>query len=272
MVTSVQSVEYARHPLPNPRRAAGSRTSLESDSGASPVVSAPATDRMHRRGVPPALSARRVTAGSDVRGAPAGTYARVAIALLCGALLGTLYLTVALRRQVDPISGLVSDYVYHPPGAPLFVLVALLMLLGGLLLTAAMNNLGILGGQAVRVLFGLWFAGLLIVAVFPADRTRTDVTVYGELHRLGAAVVLSCLPLACWKLARALRGNRRWAAFTGRIRLFSALSLFAAVAFGLSQLHPTLPQGLLERVALGADVALLAVLALSIAAVERQTR
>jgi len=235
-------------------------------------VSAPATDRMHRRGVPPALSAHRVTAGRDVRGAPAGTYARVAIALLCGALLGTLYLTVALRRQVNPISGMVSDYVYHPAGAPLFVLAVLLMLLGGLLLTAAMNNLGILGGQAVRVLFGLWFAGLLIVAVFPADRTRTDITLSGELHRLGAAVVLSCLPLACWKLARALRGNPRWTAFSGRVCHFSALSLLAAVAFGVSHLHPTLPQGLLERVALGADVALLAVLALSIAAVERQTR
>lgn len=61
-------------------------------------------------------------------------------------------------------------------------------------------------------------------------------------------------------------------AVTARIRHFSAVGLLTACAFGVSELAPALPQGLLERVALGAEVSLLAVLAMAIARVERQSR
>jgi hypothetical protein len=135
-----------------------------------------------------------------------------------------------------------------------------------------MKKLGIFSERAVRVLFALWFAGLLLVVVFPTNRTRVDVTLHGDIHRVGGAVFLTCLPVACWTLAGSLRADPRWTAHTGRIRRFSAITELAALAFGLSQVNPTLPQGLLERFALGAEVALLAVLALAITAVERQTR
>jgi hypothetical protein len=170
------------------------------------------------------------------------------------------------------MTGLVSDSVYHAPGAWLLVLAVLLMVLAGLMLTLAMKELGIFRERAVRVLFGLWFAGLVLVAVFATDRTRIDITLHGKIHRVGGAVFLTCLPLACWTLARSLRADPRWAAFTGRIRRLSVMTLLAAVAFGMSQVELRFPQGLLERFALGAEVALLAVLALAITAVERRTR
>jgi hypothetical protein len=196
----------------------------------------------------------------------------MAIALLSAAVLDAIYLTFALRRQVDPVTAVVSDSVYHALGAPLLVLAVLLMVLAGLMITVGMKELGIFSERAVRVLFGLWFAGLLLVVVFPTNRTRLDITLHGDIHRVGGAVFLTCLPLACWTLAWSLRADPRWTAHTGRIRRLSAITWLAALAFGASQVNRTLPQGLLERFALGAEVALLAVLALAITAVERQTR
>jgi hypothetical protein len=218
------------------------------------------------------LHTRPVTTGWVIWRGPAGALARTAIVLVGGALLIISYLTVALRRLVDPMTGLVSDYFYHGPGGPLFVTAVLMMILGGLTLAAAIRHLGVAAQQSVRVLFGLWLGGLLVVAVFPGNRTSIDPSLHGEIHWFGGAVFLSCLPPACWKLAQSLRSNPQWMAFTGHIRRFSVVGVLTAVAFGASKLAPGLPQGLLERFALGAEAVLLVVLAMAIVRVERQSR
>jgi hypothetical protein len=224
--------------------------------------------RTHLNGFP----TRPVTTGRVFRRGPAGVLARTAIVLIGAALLIIGYLTVALRGLVDPMTGLVSDYFYHGLAGPLFVTAVLLMVLGGLALAAALRRLGVPIQQSVRVLFRLWLGGLLVVAVFPGNRTSIDLSLHGEIHWFGGAVFLSCLPPACWKLAHSMRSNPRWMAFAGHIHRLSAVGVLTAGAFGVSKLAPGLPQGLLERFALGAEVVLLVVLALVIARVERQSR
>jgi hypothetical protein len=194
----------------------------------------------------------------------AGRYARLVIVLVCGAALVIGYLTVVLWRRVDPVTKPVSDYVFYGPGEPLFVLAVLLMVLGGLALTAGMAGVGMPRSRSVHVLFGLWFAGLLLCAVFPGNRIASDPTVSGEIHRLGGAVFFTCLPVAGWRLARSLLRHPQWTFSSARIQRFAAAAVATAVAFGVSQLAPWLPQGLLERFALGMEIALLIVLALTV--------
>jgi hypothetical protein len=193
----------------------------------------------------------------------AGRYARLGIVLVCAASLVVGYLDVVLLHRVDPVADPVSDYVFYGPGEPLFVLAVLLMVLGGLALTAGMTGVGMPRSRSVRVLFGLWAAGMLICAVFPASRLASDPTVSGELHRLGGAVFLTCLPLAGRQLARSLLNHPQWTLSAGWIRRFATATVVTAVAFGLSQVAP-LPQGLLERLALGAEAALLIMLAVTV--------
>jgi hypothetical protein len=194
----------------------------------------------------------------------AGRCARLVIVLVCGAALVIGYLTVVLWHRVDPVTNPVSDYVFYGPGEPLFVLAVLLLILGGLALTAGMAGVGMPRSRGVRVLFGLWCAGLLLCAVFPGNRIASDPTVSGEIHRFGGAVFFTCLPLAGWRLARSLLRHPQWTFSAGRIRRFAAAAVATTAAFGISQLAPWLPQGLLERFALGAEIALLIVLALTV--------
>lgn len=179
-----------------------------------------------------------------------------------GALLVVGYLDIALIQLVDPITDPVSDYVFHD-GA-LFVLAVSQLMVGGIAVAAAMNNVNMPHDRAVKVLFGLWLAGLTLVAIFPGNPSVDVSTLSGEIHRFGGAVFLTCLPLACWQLARSLHRSPLWMVAARRIRWFTAVSLLTAAAFGAAQFVSWLPQGLLERFALAAQVALVVVLALTI--------
>lgn len=198
-----------------------------------------------------------------VRGRTAADrYAQLVIVLMCCAAVVIGFLTVTLRRRVDPVSDPVSDYVFYGPGEPLFVIAVLLMICGGVALTAGMAGVGMPSGRSARVLLGLWAAGLLVCAVFPANRIASDPTVSGELHRFGGALLFTCLPLAGRHLARSLHNHPQWTFAAARIRRFAAAAVVTAAAFGVAQLEPWLPQGLLERFALGTEFAMLIVLAL----------
>jgi hypothetical protein len=183
--------------------------------------------------------------------------AGLTFALATSAVMVVGLLTVSLAQWVSPIHDPVSDYALYG-GEPLFALAVGLMIAGGLAVRAAMTYAGLPGG---RVLFGLWYTGLAIVAVFPGNRSATNTTVSGDIHRFGGALFLTCLPLACWSLARRLRDRH--------VRWFTAVSAVTAAAFGVSQFLQWLPLGLLERFALGAQLALLVVLASAVRRVAR---
>jgi hypothetical protein len=183
--------------------------------------------------------------------------ARVSVALLAGSLLVGAYLTVALRAEVNPVANVVSDYVFYGAGDVLYVLAVLLLLAGGV---AAVACLPARRSPLLNVFFCLWGAGLLLCAVFPTNRTSGDSTFSGDLHRLAGGTFLTSLPLAAWQLAKTLRADPRLRALALRLRRLAVGCLALAAVFGLCQLMPV-PlagvQGLLERLALGAEIALL---------------
>jgi hypothetical protein len=183
----------------------------------------------------------------------------VATATAAAVIVGCL--TVMQGRQVDPITDPVSDYALHGGGEPLFVLAVLLMITGGLAVRAAMNHTGMPHPRSLTILFGLWYAGLAVCAVFPGNRSATETTVAGDIHRFGGALFLACLPVVGWQLARSLRVSPLWTHAAARIRWFALAGGATAVAFGVSQFAQWLPLGLIERFALGAQLALLVVLA-----------
>ena len=193
--------------------------------------------------------------------------ARTSIALLTGCLLVTAYLTVALRAQVSPIANVVSDYVFYHPGGALYVLAVVLLTAGGAVVVAGLASLGVPRSRLLNLFFGLWYTGLLLCAVFPTNRLSGDSSFSGDLHRLGGGTFLTSLPLAGWQLAKALRDDPRLRSLAVRIRQWAVAGLVLAAVFGLCQLAPA-PiadvQGLLERLALGAEVALLLTIATSL--------
>jgi hypothetical protein len=101
----------------------------------------------------------------------------------------------------------------------------------------------------------------VVVAAFRGNDNAQQPTWHGELHRLGGAVFFTCLPLACRTLARTLATRQRWTALARRLGWLTVIGIATAAAFGVAQVVPALPEGLLERIALGGELALLLTLA-----------
>ncbi|WP_143446951.1 DUF998 domain-containing protein [Kibdelosporangium aridum] len=187
---------------------------------------------------------------------------RIAVTMAAGAMLVVAYLNIDLVQQVSPIFDPVSDYVYYNGVA--FVVSVLLLMAGGFAVTTGLTRAGVPHSAGVKVLFGLWFLGLTLVAIFPGNPSVDVSTVAGEIHRFGGAVFLTSLPVACWLLARSLRDHPVWMVTAGRLRGVAVVGVLTAASFGVAQFVQWLPQGLLERFALTAEVALVIVLALTI--------
>lgn len=187
-----------------------------------------------------------------------------AIGLAAAAQLVIAVLAAALSAQVNPLRDPVSDYVFHRDGRAAFEFAVLLVLAAGAALAAAVYFANVPLDTRVNVLFGLWVAGLLIVLMFRGNTSATETSVHGQLHRFGGALLFASLPLACQALARRLRTEPGWTAAAARLRLPAVAGLVTAAAFGFAQFVPSLPEGLLERIALTAELGILVTAALAV--------
>ena len=176
---------------------------------------------------------------------------------------------LAFSPQVDPLRDPVSDYVFHRGGRAAFVFAVLLVLAAGAALAAAVYFANVPLDTRVNVLFGLWIAGLLIVLLFRGNTSATETSVHGEIHRFGGALLFAGLPLACHALARRLRTEPDWTAAAARLRVPAVAGLATAAAFGFAQFVPALPEGLLERIALTAELGILVTAALAVRSAAR---
>lgn len=175
--------------------------------------------------------------------------------LAAAALLA--YTVIALPTRL-----MLSDYVHVAGGLEPFV--------GGLLaLALAIAVVARLAADHDRVaaaVLRLCAVAAVLTAAFPTDATRAAVvSLAGQIHRYAAFVVFVGLPVAAWLLVRhsATRAARA-------VRVLVALSAGAVVLTLL--MHPSSPvqhllavpgwEGGAERLLAGADIALVAVLAL----------
>ncbi|WP_020660532.1 DUF998 domain-containing protein [Amycolatopsis benzoatilytica] len=194
---------------------------------------------------------------SLVSAPPAKRLAWWAIGLTTAALslIGTL--SLAFDPTVDPYRDPVSDYALHRAARIWFALAILLVLAAGVVLAAAARATSLPAGRATIVLFGLWGAALVVELVFQGNATVGESTFHGTVHRIGGAVLFGALPLACASLAQRLRARPGWAKTTRRLTGCAIAGLITAAGFGAAQFAATLPAGLLERIALTAELVIL---------------
>ncbi|GII32350.1 DUF998 domain-containing protein [Planotetraspora mira] len=166
-----------------------------------------------------------------------------------------------VNREMSPVAEVVSRFVNTHAGW----LVTVGMY--GLALASAVFTVGVARTRASRTgswLFGIWSAGLLLAAVFPADPPGRwdDPSVSETIHGLAAWVALLAF------LAAAVLLTRRWRREPGMPGALTAVT--AAVVLGMILFVITmvdvmgaraLPSviGLTERIVLAADVAWIAV-------------
>ena len=171
-------------------------------------------------------------------------------------LLAVLHLDRRLA-PLDPVSTMLSDYALSP-GRRLWDAALLLTSTGSALLLVALYRRGLLANPALVAAKALWCVSLLAGAI----------TATGKIHLYASAVTCLSLPVVGWALGRRHRDDPRWR----RIATWSRRLALAAIPFYLPFIVPfavnvilggnlpTVATGLVERLMMVLEIALLGVL------------
>ncbi|MER7330282.1 MULTISPECIES: DUF998 domain-containing protein [unclassified Micromonospora] len=114
-------------------------------------------------------------------------------------------------------------------------------------------------GRAAELLLAAWIGGLLLAAVVPTNEPGLPMDTAAYVHRYASVVAFLALPLAGWLLAARLPAGAR------AVRGLTLVSLALAAAMVWSA-YPgdRLLLGLVERLLILAEVAVLAVVAVTL--------
>jgi Protein of unknown function (DUF998) len=191
---------------------------------------------------------------------------RVVFGSLGVAVLAIVVLHLLGAGHLDPATTTVSDYVSLPGGALLLATAVLAVALA----TAAVP-IGLLRAGLPTTLcwpFGLGCAGLVATIAFPTNALGTAESPATVLHRCAAGLFFVSLPIAAMMVLRQLpnrlvRLGTAASVVTGVLFLISHIPLVLPGWPGAPEIAALLPRGLVERVLLTVDIALLATLACS---------
>ncbi|SDH20637.1 Protein of unknown function [Lentzea fradiae] len=117
---------------------------------------------------------------------------------LAFSLVPIFYLHVVSAGELNPVSDVISDYVFVAQGTGWLAATSLSLAAVSALL--AVNLRGV--GRSAQWLIGVWAAGLTVATIFPTDPTGTPTTVSGYVHRYAGAVMFVALPAAGLLIAR----------------------------------------------------------------------
>ncbi|WP_113698549.1 DUF998 domain-containing protein [Nonomuraea lactucae] len=162
---------------------------------------------------------------------------------------------------LDPLNVTVSEYAVADRGGVTEVAMAV-MGLGSLVLLGGLRAAGApVRGFPERLLL-VWSVALVVAAVVPTTPIGADLTVTAQVHRYASVAAFVSLPLAAALMVPRLAAAEEWKPVA---RVVEWLAL--AGGFGLLAItYVALPGervliGLVERLLLGAEVAVLGVLA-----------
>ncbi|SDM09304.1 Protein of unknown function [Nonomuraea maritima] len=188
-------------------------------------------------------------------------YPLVACASIVCSVVGVMVAQVGAGAQLDPMSVTVSEYALSRDGGVTQVAIAVLAV-GSLALLAGLRAAGApVRGMPERLLL-VWSGALAVAAMVPTTPLGHDPDVAAQIHRYASVAAFVSLPAAGALLVPRLGADAVWKP-VARVVEWVAL----AGGFGLLAItYVALPGdrvliGLVERLLLGAEVALLAVLA-----------
>jgi hypothetical protein len=149
-------------------------------------------------------------------------------------LVPIFYLHVVSAGQLNPITDVISDYVFVRNGTEWLATTSLSLAAVSALL--AVNLRGV--GRSAQWLIGVWSAGLTVSTIFPTDPTGAPTSMSGYIHRYAGAVMFVALPAAGVLIARkfpALFGIALTAGVSSAAFLVSHVSFAGFEARGLTE-------------------------------------
>lgn len=209
-----------------------------------------------------------------------GTLVLAVIAFLAAgrATIIMIYLGVAFRTEVNPISAPLSQYVFVDDAGDLYTSAAVALAVGALAVLFGMARAGVRLAGRPTVLFTVWAVCLMLAAAFPTDREASIETFGGWVHQFAGAGIFAFLSFAGLAAASRLAENPEWRPIVGVVRALSFGAAVLATAYGVGRLDEVVPGlgdlyggvdvgGILQRMVLIFDGAVVAALAWQLARV-----
>ncbi|MEU4578641.1 DUF998 domain-containing protein [Nonomuraea sp. NPDC023979] len=188
-------------------------------------------------------------------------YPLIACAAIVFAVSGVVVGQFGPDPYLDPLNVTVSEYAVADRGGVTEVAMAV-MALGSLALLAGLRAAGApVRGMPERLML-VWSGALFVAAVIPTTPLGADLDVAAQVHRYVSVAAFVALPAAGALLVPRLAADPVWKPVARTVEwlaLAGGLGLLAITYVALPGERVMI--GLVERVLLGAEVALLAVLA-----------
>ncbi|WP_326646462.1 DUF998 domain-containing protein [Streptosporangium sp. NBC_01755] len=165
----------------------------------------------------------------------------------------------------DPLDLTISEYVaLDRSGITGFVMASLGV--ASLALVAGLRATGAPMGVLAERLMWVWGAGLIVLGVLPAVLPGTGTDLVGQTYRYVSIAVFVAIPAAGGLLVARFREDERWRPVAGTVEWLALAGGFGLLVITYVALpgHGVLA-GLAERILLGAEVALVGVLAARLA-------
>ncbi|WP_436759083.1 DUF998 domain-containing protein [Streptosporangium sp. V21-05] len=165
---------------------------------------------------------------------------------------------------LDPVHTVISEYAFEAAGWMLPLSLTLFSV-AATIIGAMLARRG--EDRAVALLVGTWGLCMLLIGAFPTDEPGVPLSMSGGIHRYAAFVAFLAMPIAGLLLAR------RYAAspYARPVRLLSLAALGVLVLvvlpyvvrmFGVDLTNDDIPAGVVQRLVVGFEVAVLAMLGL----------
>jgi hypothetical protein len=127
------------------------------------------------------------------------------------ALLPLGFLHLSTIGTLDPLTTVISDYVFITGGYALIGVAAISAAVGCSALAAGLRRADLPAARAPSALFVSAAVGLVLVALFPTHTPGTTPGLVSTVHRAAGGWVFAVLPLAAWMVARRARSAPAWA-------------------------------------------------------------
>lgn len=150
--------------------------------------------------------------GGTGREAAGGAWAGEAIvtASVIVALLPLGFLHLRSSGSIDPLTAVISDYVFQSGGYTLLGAAAISLAVACVVLATGLRRAELPASRAPATLFVTAAVGLVLVALFPTHTPGTTPGLVSTVHRVAGGWVFAVLPLAAWLVARRARSAPPW--------------------------------------------------------------
>ncbi|MEU3167549.1 DUF998 domain-containing protein [Streptosporangium sp. NPDC006930] len=163
---------------------------------------------------------------------------------------------------LDPVHTVISEYAFEADGW-LLPLSLTLFAAAATIIGAVLARRG--EDRAVALLVGVWGLCMLLIGAFPTDEPGVPLSMSGGIHRYAAFVAFLTMPIAGLLLARRYATSP----YARAVRLLSLAAMgvlvlvvlpYAVRMFGVDLANDDIPAGVTQRLVVGFEVAVLAML------------